>query len=532
MVPDAGGARQPGHRARPPPGRRPRLHRRQPRRGARARRHLLPAGSCADAAGGGARRLGALHRLAGRPRRAARRARDGGGPGAGRRRPAGRARAGPGVALAHRPGALQRGGEPPPRRDGERGGRRGPARRAGPTRREPPPEALRGPPPRRPVPRRGLRRRHRPLPRPAGRRRPRGRPPGHRPRPPLRAPARLARRAAVPAGPRGRATWPGRSGSAGRTRRRSTTATRGGPRCARWRGSPATPTRCRRCPTTHPPRGRCAVQVLRTYPAKRPAAPFAPEGERSMARAYVKAFERARRLVYVEDQYLWSRAAAGAMADRLRSERGLHLVAVVPRYPDRDGRLSGPPYRIGQQRAIELLRQAGGERVAIFDLEARERLADLRPRQGVHHRRHLDGGGQRQLQPPLVDERLRADLRGDRRGARRPRAGRPRRSRRRRPGAGPPDAARPVAGAPRPGGRRRRGPRRPRRRHRGPAPQRRTALDAWCRGGRRGPRPPGRLRPHRPGPVRWWAQWWADPLHRLAVDPDGRPRALRRKDAF
>ena len=105
-----------------------------------------------------------------------------------------------------------------------------------------------------------------------------------------------------------------------------------------------------------PPAGEHAVQVLRTYAAKRPAFPFAPDGERSIARAYLKAFERARRLVYVEDQYLWSRAGADVLADRLREEPGLHLVAVVPRYPDRDGRFSGPPSRIGQQRALEHLR--------------------------------------------------------------------------------------------------------------------------------------------------------------------------------
>src|SRR5689334_20866029 len=52
--------------------------------------------------------------------------------------------------------------------------------------------------------------------------------------------------------------------------------------------------------------GRMAVQVLRTYPAKRPPFPFAPRGERSVARAYGKALARARSLVYVEDQYLWS----------------------------------------------------------------------------------------------------------------------------------------------------------------------------------------------------------------------------------
>src|SRR6185295_4075546 len=52
--------------------------------------------------------------------------------------------------------------------------------------------------------------------------------------------------------------------------------------------------------------GSHAVQVLRTYPVRRPRYPFAPNGERSIARAYAKAFRRARRLIYIEDQYLWS----------------------------------------------------------------------------------------------------------------------------------------------------------------------------------------------------------------------------------
>ncbi len=125
-------------------------------------------------------------------------------------------------------------------------------------------------------------------------------------------------------------------------------------RLARVAREPRRPDPLPPMPPDPKPVGHHAVQVLRTYPAKRPPHPFAPDGERSIARAYLKAFQRARRLVYVEDQYLWSGAAAGFLADRLRAEPRLHLVAIVPRYPDRDGRLSGPPYRIGQQRAVEL----------------------------------------------------------------------------------------------------------------------------------------------------------------------------------
>ncbi|HYT25665.1 MAG TPA: phospholipase D family protein, partial [Actinomycetota bacterium] len=120
------------------------------------------------------------------------------------------------------------------------------------------------------------------------------------------------------------------------------------------------------------PAGHHAVQVLRTYPAKQPPLPFAPKGERSIARAYAKAFWRARRLIYLEDQYLWSVEVARLLADALCRSPDLRLVAVVPRYPDQDGRLSGPPNRIGQQTALDLVREAGGDRVAIFDLENEE----------------------------------------------------------------------------------------------------------------------------------------------------------------
>ena len=57
-------------------------------------------------------------------------------------------------------------------------------------------------------------------------------------------------------------------------------------------------------------------------------------------------------------------------------------------------------------------------------------------------------------------------------------------------------------------------------------------LDAWSAAGRTGPRPLGRLRAHRPDPVERWAQLWAEPLHRLFVDPDGRPKSLRRAGSF
>jgi hypothetical protein len=58
------------------------------------------------------------------------------------------------------------------------------------------------------------------------------------------------------------------------------------------------------------------------------------------------------------------------------------------------------------------------------------------------------------------------------------------------------------------------------------------ALGDWHEAGRRGPRPPGHAREHDPGRVQPWAAWWAGPVYRLLVDPDGRPRRLRRSGRF
>ena len=118
-----------------------------------------------------------------------------------------------------------------------------------------------------------------------------------------------------------------------------------------------------------PDAGAHQVQILRTYPAKRPAYPFAPDGERSIARAYARAFSRARRLIYIEDQYFWSDVVADTLAAALRREPELQVIAVVPRYPEKDSRIDGPPMLYGQRLAWDLLREAGGDRFALFDLE-------------------------------------------------------------------------------------------------------------------------------------------------------------------
>jgi phosphatidylserine/phosphatidylglycerophosphate/cardiolipin synthase-like enzyme len=274
------------------------------------------------------------------------------------------------------------------------------------------------------------------------------------------------------------------------------------------------------------PAGPHAVQVLRTYPSKHPRFPFAPHGERSIARAYRKALGRARRLIYLEDQYLWSAEIAGVLAEALEREPALQLVAVLPPYPESPSRVAGVPERVGRQRALGLLREAGGDRVAVFDLENEAAIpvyvhakvcviddvwaavgSDNFNRRSWTHDSELACA----VLDPTRDQRAPLDPAGLGDGARvfarSLRLGLWREHLGRAPGEDD-DLLDPATGV---------------------AAWREAAdrLAAWHRHGRRGPRPPGRARPHAMDSVPWWATWWAGPIYLLFVDPDGRPLRLR-----
>lgn len=118
-------------------------------------------------------------------------------------------------------------------------------------------------------------------------------------------------------------------------------------------------------------RGSHTVQLLRTYPSKFPRYPFAPRGEISVARGYAKALRSARRLVYIEDQFLWSPIVADVFATALRANPELRLVAVVPHHPDTDSRLQVVPSDDAHRRALNRLYEAGGDRVDLYELENR-----------------------------------------------------------------------------------------------------------------------------------------------------------------
>jgi phosphatidylserine/phosphatidylglycerophosphate/cardiolipin synthase-like enzyme len=279
-----------------------------------------------------------------------------------------------------------------------------------------------------------------------------------------------------------------------------------------------------------PPVGSVVVQVLRTYPDKRPVFPFAPRGERSIARAYTKALASAHSLIYIEDQYLWSTDVASLFADALRRSPDLRLIAVVPRYPDRDATFSGPLNRIGQEQALAMLHEAGAERVAVYDLEneagspiyVHGKLCiiddvwmtvgsdNLNRRSWTHDSEVAlavldpERDGRQPVDPGGVGDGARALPRNLRLALWHEHLG---------PGVPDADLLDPGGGFE-------------------VWTRSAEALDAWHAAGRHGPRPSGRARRHQPKPVSAWASWWSRPLSRLAVDPDGRPRDLKRSSRF
>jgi phosphatidylserine/phosphatidylglycerophosphate/cardiolipin synthase-like enzyme len=279
------------------------------------------------------------------------------------------------------------------------------------------------------------------------------------------------------------------------------------------------------------PQHGCAVQLLRTYPARRFPYPFAPEGEHSVARAYAKALRRARRLVYLEDQFVWSREVAEVFASALDARPGLRLLAIVPRVPDQDGRFAVAPNLCGRAEAVSILREAGGDRVALYSLE-NERgtpiyvhakvcvVDDVWATVGSDNFNRRSWTYDSELSAAVIDERrdgrlpvdpgglddgarhfarqLRLDLLGEHLG--------------RDPGQDEDlldvweafDTCRASA----------------------------EALDRWHERGRIGPRPAGRLRVAPDPRVGRWTRLWSGLVYRRIYDPDGRRRVDRRARRF
>lgn len=118
--------------------------------------------------------------------------------------------------------------------------------------------------------------------------------------------------------------------------------------------------------------GTHTVQLLRTYPDLRLNRdyPFAQGGERSVARGYTKALRQARRLVYVEDQYLWGHHIGNAFVRALEEHQDLHVLAVLPLHPDLDG-ASRVPELLGRRRAMLEMLEVAPDRVAAYGIENR-----------------------------------------------------------------------------------------------------------------------------------------------------------------
>lgn len=269
------------------------------------------------------------------------------------------------------------------------------------------------------------------------------------------------------------------------------------------------------------PRGTQAVQLLRTYPSRRPGYPFATAGERSVALGYSKAVSKARSLIYVEDQYLWSLDVAQIFAEALTRQPGLHLIVVIPRFPDQDGRTAVPPNLLGREPALRLLREAGASRFGVYGLENAAGTpiyvhakvcviddtwacvgSDNANRRSWTHDSELScavldtstddpgsrGSWARALRLELAREHLGRALSE-------PEADDPARTF---------EAFRECA----------------------------ADLDAWHRSGAAGPRPPGQLRTYEQPELSRLTRIWATPMYRLLFDPDGRSRQLRRKNAY
>jgi phosphatidylserine/phosphatidylglycerophosphate/cardiolipin synthase-like enzyme len=251
--------------------------------------------------------------------------------------------------------------------------------------------------------------------------------------------------------------------------------------------------------------------------------PFAPQGERSIARGYLKALSQARELIYLEDQYLWSRDVAEPFARALADNPGLRLVAVLPRYPDQDGRMSLPPNLVGRIEALRMLSDAGGDRVAVYSVEnhagvpvyvhAKVCIIDdvwacvgsdnLNRRSWTHDSElacavldNTDSGSSRQCASDGFASRLRVTL-----------------AREHLDSCDDAELRPPLAMY-------------------DAFAQSAARLDDWHTAGGHGPRPPGRLRSYPTPHLSGWTRGWAGALYRAVYDPDGRAAPMRRRRQF
>jgi phosphatidylserine/phosphatidylglycerophosphate/cardiolipin synthase-like enzyme len=212
--------------------------------------------------------------------------------------------------------------------------------------------------------------------------------------------------------------------------------------------------------------------------------------------------------------------------EALTSNPQLHLLAVVPRYFDQAGALTLPPNQVGRDHAVSALLEAGGDRVAIFDVENRLGVPvyvhakvcvidDVWTSVGSDNFNRRSWSHDSEIACAVIDElrdpREPIDPAGLGDGARtyardlrlrlwREHLGRPEGDDR--------DLLDPALAVER-------------------FHQAAEVLERWHRSGRHGQRPPGRVRPHpRIRPSRT-TRLWAEPFYRMVYDPDARTAAMR-----
>ena len=263
--------------------------------------------------------------------------------------------------------------------------------------------------------------------------------------------------------------------------------------------------------------GHHVVQLLRTYPDLRQGRDyeFARGGERSVARGYSKAVGQARHLLYVEDQYLWGNHVGSIFSEALRAHPDLHVVAVVPMHPDIEG-FSRTTQLLGRRRAMLDMAQVAPDRVALYGIENHAGTpvyvhaktcivddtwatigSDNFNRRSWTHDSELsavvldsEDGFARRLRLALAREHLDRDA------------------------DDPMDDCVDAVGMFR------------------AFADCAAALDRWHAGGRVGPRPPGRLRRVAPPELGSVTRAVALAPYLFLLDPDGRPKPLRKRDEF
>jgi phosphatidylserine/phosphatidylglycerophosphate/cardiolipin synthase-like enzyme len=218
-----------------------------------------------------------------------------------------------------------------------------------------------------------------------------------------------------------------------------------------------------------------------------------------------------------------SKQVSHLLADALTANPDLHLIAVVPRHPDVDGRFALPPNQVGREQAIETCRDADPRRVHIFDVENHSGTPVY-----VHAKVCVIddvwacvGSDNFNRRSWTHDSELSCAVLDDTRDERQPRdpAGRGENARvfardlrlrllrehldRAADGSQDDDLIDPASVV-------------------ATVTASAQALQDWHDGGRIGPRPPGRLRPHQTERLGRLTRLWAEPVYRAVYDPDGR----------